>query len=591
MHNIDRKKVWAGGVVLILYFFISAWIFVPLIKAYMLIKEGGSKTIDLSIMNKLYKNPFLCIAELTNKQCFLSWLIISLICLGAFFIFAYSSRDKSTGVNYLPDVGTHGTAGFMTRSEATKVLNIGTGDGIIFGKLGKEIASLPPDTYFNRHVAVFGASGSMKSRAYVRTNILQLSEEGHSMILTDPKGELVRDTAVFLRDMGYIIKVFNLVDMTRSDRWNPMDEITGDIDAQTFTEVVIANTKIPGTKGSDPFWDRAEQNLLKALVMYVAKEYPEGEKHLASVYSLLAMADPKRISTIFARLPADHPAKMPYNIYAQANDTVRTGVVIGLGTRLQVFQNQLVQRLTSTSDIDITLPGKQKCAYFAVFPDTDSTFDFLAGLFFSFLFIKLMRYADMHGGYGQQHVYFLLDEFTNIGAIPDFTKKISTMRSRNLHASIVFQNIAQLKNRYPNDAWQEIIGNCDSRLFLGATDVMTARFVTDLLGKSTVKTINTRKRAGLEGVFDFGTVSYGTSSRNLLNADEILRLPHQEAILVLRGQKPLILNKMDYTTHPLSRRLKPQQLPKSTWSYEVNTKKTHNTTTAKEAEPQEDTFW
>jgi type IV secretion system protein VirD4 len=140
------------------------------------------------------------------------------------------------------------------------------------------------------------------------------------------------------------------------------------------------------------------------------------------------------------------------------------------------------------------------------------------------------------------------------------------MRSRGLHASIIFQNIAQLKNRYPNDAWQEIIGNCDSRLFLGATDVMTSQFVADLLGKSTVRTINTRKKAGLEGMFDFGDISYGTSQRNLLNADEILRLPPEKAILSLRGQKPLMLDKMDYTKHPLARKLIPQQATEKEWA-------------------------
>jgi type IV secretion system protein VirD4 len=573
MPEVNYKKIWLIGFGIVLYFFISAWVFVPLIKAYRIISTSslataaGGKIPDLSEVWALYKSPFLCLGELIDGDLFGTWLIISLIALGLLLVLAYTVKNKNTGIEYLPDVGTHGTAGFMTKDEAEKVLNIGTPNGIIFGKLGSQVVSLPPDAYFNRHVAVFGASGSMKSRAYVRTNILQMAKEGHSMIMTDPKGELVRDTTSFLQDMGYTVRVFNLVNMTKSDRWNPIGEIANDIDAQTFTEVVIANTKIPGAKGSDPFWDRAEQNLLKALVMYVVKEYMDGEKNLASVYSLIGTADPKKIDRIFNALPANHPAKMPYNIYAQANDTVRTGVVIGLGTRLQVFQNSLVQQLTATSDINLTQPGREKCAYFAVFPDTDSTFDFLAGLYFSFIFIKLMRYADANGGHGDKDVYFLLDEFPNIGAIPDFTKKISTMRSRGLHASIVFQNIAQLKNRYPNDAWQEIIGNCDSRLFLGATDVMTSQFVADLLGKSTVKTVNTRKKAGLEGMFDFGDISYGTSQRNLLNADEILRLAPNKEILVLRGQKPLLLDKMDYTTHPLAKRLRPQQsYEPSSWS-------------------------
>ncbi|ERM90830.1 hypothetical protein O163_13745 [Caldanaerobacter subterraneus subsp. yonseiensis KB-1] len=268
------------------------------------------------------------------------------------------------------------------------------------------------------------------------------------MVITDPKGEIFRDMAEFLKNRGYTVKIFNLVSMKHSDRWNPIETIQDDIDAQLFVEVIITNTKVTAAKSGDPFWDRAEQNLLKALALYVAMEYPEHERNLASVYSLLASAEPKAVETIFKGLPNSHPAKMPYNIYAQANENVRTGVIIGLGTRLQVFQNKLVQKITETSDIDLELPGKEKCAYFCISSDTDSTFDFLAGLFFSFLFIKLTRYADMNGGTLNPNVYFLLDEFPNIGAIPDFTKKISTMRSRGIHSTVVFQNISQLKNRY-----------------------------------------------------------------------------------------------------------------------------------------------
>ena len=161
-------------------------------------------------------------------------------------------------------------------------------------------------------------------------------------------------------------------------------------------------------------------------------------------------------------LPKGHPAKAPYNIFKQAGDKVRGGVIVGLGARLQVFQNELICQITNRNDIDLVLPGKEKCAYFCITSDQDSTFDFLASLFFSFLFIKLVRFADAEGVDGQLPipVNFILDEFPNIGAIPDFKKKISTVRSRNIAVSVIFQNLAQLRNRYPNDEWQEILGNC-----------------------------------------------------------------------------------------------------------------------------------
>lgn len=553
------------------YAFASIWIFVPLIKAYYVLKAYDKKTpLNLSFIGQMYKNPFLSLKAIGEKHVLISWLFLFAISIFFVAILALITRDQSRGITYLKENGTHGTSNWMTLAEAKKILGVGTNKGLIFGKKGGKIITLPEKSYFNRNVAIFGAPGSMKSRAYVRTNILQLANEGKSIVLTDPKGELFRDMSLFLKKMGYIVKVFNLTNMQHSDRWNPISEVRDDIDAQMFAEVVIANTKILGSKGSDPFWDRAEQNLLKALVLYVINELPEKDRNLASVYSLLASAEPKRIDQLFKVLPYDHPAKMPYNIYMQANETVRTGVVIGLGTRLQVFQNKLVQKVTETSDIDLTLPGKERCAYFCIFSDTDSTFDFLAGLFFSFLFIKLTRYADYRGGTGEKHVYFLLDEFPNIGAVPDFTKKISTMRSRGLHCSVIFQNIAQLKNRYPNDAWQEIIGNCDSRLFLGGTDIMTAQFVSDLLGEATVKDVSHRKKAGLDGVFDFGDVSISAKPRKLLKPDEILRLEHQNAILLLRGQKPLLIEKMDYTRHPLAKHIEPMPVSeyKPEWAKE-----------------------
>lgn len=556
-------KILLGLITFLLYAFLTAWLFVPLIKTFKLLSkldpQAGTK-IDFTPVKQMYANPLLSLKELADPgmmKAYLIFLLVSIPAIIVLVILARATDYRTQGVKYLREDGTHGTANWMTVQEAKKILGIGTNKGLILGRTGSRVVTLPPDSFLNRNVAIFGSPGSMKSRAYIRTNILQLAKEGQSMVITDPKGEIFRDMAQFLRNRGYTVKVFNLVNMKHSDRWNPIETIQDDIDAQLFVEVIISNTKAASTKSGDPFWDRAEQNLLKALALYVAMEYPEHERNLASVYSLLASAEPRAVDSVFKTLPNSHPAKMPYNIYSQAGETVKTGIIIGLGTRLQVFQNRLVQKITETSDIDLELPGREKCAYFCISSDTDSTFDFLAGLFFSFLFIKLTRYADINGGMLNPNVYFLLDEFPNIGAIPDFTKKISTMRSRGIHSSVVFQNISQLKNRYPNDAWQEIIGNCDTRLFLGCTDVATAQFVSDLLGQATVEARTHRKHAGLEGLFDFGDISISTQKRPLLTPDEILRLDHKNAIVILRGEKPFLVEKMDYTEHPLSKEIKP----------------------------------
>ncbi|PJI10260.1 conjugal transfer protein TraG [Clostridium sp. CT7] len=565
-----------------LYFIACIYLLTPLVVLKQQLNRAGimnSSTIDLSAIGDMYKNPLesfsMIISDCTVRKGFLlGFLLFTIILVILYFLFRnMETGEEQNGVNYLKDNGTQGTANWMDNEKTKKVLGVGTENGMVFGTIKdgikNKMVTLPPDTFFNKNIAVFGASGSMKSRSFVRPNIMQIAELGESMILTDPKAEIFESMSQFLKDKGYNVKALNLVNMVNSDRWNPLNEITDDISAQSFAETVMANTKAPGAR-QDEFWDKTEMNLLKALVLYVVKENPEEERNLSAVYSMLALNDPSTIDAVFRALPPSHAAKMPYNIYSQASENVRTGVVIGLGSKLQVFQNKLVQDLTSTSDIDLTMPKKEKCAYFCITSDMESTFDFIAGLFFSFLFIKLVKYADYEVKEGQKDVYFILDEFPNIGAIPDFTKKISTMRSRGISSCVIFQNIAQLQNRYPNNGWSEIIGNCDSRLFLGATDIITAEFVSKLLGTATVNDVSLSKSAGFEGMIDFGKITNRAVKRNLMNPDEILRLPNEKEILILRGQKPLILDKMDYTKHRLSKFMRPIKVSdyKPDWTQE-----------------------
>ncbi|URZ05937.1 VirD4-like conjugal transfer protein, CD1115 family [Clostridium felsineum] len=379
-----------------------------------------SSGVDLSQIGDMYKNPLESFSMILSdgkvlKGFLLAFLLFSIILVVLYFLFKnMETGEEQSGVNYLKDNGTQGTANWMDNEEAKKVLGVGTEKGMVFGTIKdgikNKMVTLPPDTFFNKNIAVFGASGSMKSRSFVRPNIMQIAELGESIILTDPKSEIFESMSQFLRDKGYNVKALNLVNMINSDRWNPLNEVEDDISAQSFAETVMANTKEPGAR-QDEFWSKTEMNLLKALVLYVVKENPEEERNLSAVYSMLALNDPSTIDAVFRALPSTHPAKMPYNIYSQASENVRTGVVIGLGSKLQVFQNKLVQNLTATSDIDLTLPKREKCAYFCITSDMESTFDFIAGLFFSFLFIKLVKYADYAPKEGQKDVYFILDEF------------------------------------------------------------------------------------------------------------------------------------------------------------------------------------
>ena len=295
---------------------------------------------------------------------------------------------------------------------------------------------------------------------------------------------------------------------------------------------------------------------MKAFEFYFL-ENKLSQNTLTDIYQTIASGDIKALDNMFRGLPQDSPARMSYNIYASGSDTIKASVLTGLGTRLQAFQNKELQELTNATDIDLSLPGKKPCIYYVISSDVDSSRDFLVALFFTFLFIKLVRYADSRDdGKCENDVYFFLDEFANIGEIPDFNKKISTVRSRGIALIPIVQNIGQIKNRYPMDTWQEIIGNCDFRLCLGAADTLTAQYFSDLLGVATAETQSIRKDAGIEGNLEYGQKNVSTLKRNLLNADEILRIPYNQLLVNIRGNKPLLLNKMIYTEHELAKRLK-----------------------------------
>ena len=483
-----------------------------------------------------------------------TWIIIniSLFCI-AIVAFLYSGKGARLEPAFKSNI--FGSADWAGLADMRRVFDLSLSPGILFGRLAGRPVVLPPIAGGNRNVAVLGPPGSGKSRAYVRNNMFQAVSSGWSVIMTDPKGELTRDFRQFFIDNGYEVKVFNLVNMTHSDRWNPLMAVKTDIDAQLFCETVIANTEVPGKKGGDAFWSRAENNLLKALTLYVINELPPSKRNIGEVYKMLASGDDKYLDKIFKALSFDHPAKMPYNIYCETSEQVRSGVVIGLGTRLQVFQNELVRALTETSDISLVAPGKQKCAYFCIISDMNRAFDFLASLYFSFLFIELTGYADKGEGELKVPTNFLLDEFCNIGHIPDFTKKISTMRSRGIACSVIFQSITQIKSFYPNDEWETILADCDSWLVLGVKDVTSAKYISEHLGTGTIETQSLSKP--VSDIFGLGLVQVSHQRRALLNPDEIARMPKTQAILSAYGLKPAKLTKMDFTKHPMSKNLVP----------------------------------
>ena len=470
--------------------------------------------------------------------------------------------DRSRNLIYSTK-GTYGTSGFMPKKEISEVLDL-VGDvkkhgGTILGKMDGKAVCVPRETRLNANLAVYGASGSMKTRAFCVNRILQSAARGESLVITDPKSELYEKTSEYLRAEGYEVKVFNLVTPEASDSWNCLCEIEGEeLMAQLFCDVIIKNT---GSERGDHFWDSAEMNLLKALVLYVEQGYPPDKKNIGEVYKLLALCSEKELNDLFEQIPTVHPAKAPYAIFKQASETVRSGVIIGLGSRLQVFQNKQIRNITAFDEIDLELPGKKPCAYFCITSDQDSTFDFLSSLFLSFVFIKLVRYADKNCPDGKLPVpvHVLGEELTACGVIPDLSRKISVIRSRNISMSCVFQNLAGLQNRYPYNQWQEILGNSDIQLFLGCVDELTAKYISDRSGEVSIAVTSKAKQLGTWRVSDY-TPEYretsGVGKRKLLTMDEVLRLPINKALVIIRGRKVLQVDKFDYTNHPEASKLK-----------------------------------
>lgn len=466
-------------------------------------------------------------------------------------------KDEERNFEY-SDKDTYGTSRWMDEEETSRVFNeydsIADTKEIIIGRDLKtnKILTMPDDSILNRHKAVIGGSGSGKSAACVRGDMLQMVKRGDSMVITDPSGELYESMSGYLKDNGYNVKIFNLVDMEHSDSWNCLAEIeNSDINAQIFADTIIQNTD--GEKGGGDFWSKCAMNLLKAVCLYVAKS-PVIPTNLGEAYKLLAGRSAAELDQLFDAMPMNEDtqaAKLAYNIYKKASDNVKGGVLIDLGSRLQVFQGSLVRKITSYDEIKLEDLGTKKSAFFIVTSDQHSAFDFLAVLFYAMLFIKIVKVAREHGGKLPVSVNFLLDEFSNIGAIPDFKKKISTVRKYNVNITVIVQNIAQIQNRYPHGQWEEILGNCSTTVFLGCTDNTTAKYISECTGTATV-VVESRSGGSGGGVLAPQDIkeSYGLGKRAVMNPDEVKQMPSDEQIVFIQGEKPKKMKKIFYFERP-----------------------------------------
>lgn len=521
-----------------------------------------------ALMGPIHFDPFRCWASAFTPQGLRGMLSVVVlgVCVAAYIKLhdKFGSKDLDARNFARSGRGTYGTAGWMDEKELKSVLEVSSpakARGIILGRNEKgSVICLPEDTRLNKHIAVFGASGTMKSRSVIRPALFQSIRRDESVVVTDPKSEIYSDTVELFRKNGYTVRVYNLLQPDLSDSWNCMFDLGGDtLMAQVLTDVIIANTK--GDSKGDHFWDNGEANLLKSLILYVDQDPSRtpDERNLPAVYQMLTQNTEQQLSALFDRIPMTHPAKAPFTLFSQASDNVRAGIILGLGTRLQVLQSEAVRKITRYSDIDLAEPGKTKCVYYIILDDQNSSLEFLSSLFFAFLFIKLVRYADSTPDQRcKVPVNIVLDEMNNIGVIPDFGRRLSTVRSRAMQVVMVCQNLPQIQNRYPNNLWAELLGNADTQLMLGCTDDVSAEFFSVRSGDMTVEvnsTMTTRQSIAIAQVIPLYRYSEGLGRRRLLTPDEVLRLPNDDVLIIIRGHKILRAKKFDYTGHPFAKEM------------------------------------
>lgn len=407
----------------------------------------------------------------------------------------------------------------------------------------------------NLNTLVIGGSGAGKTRFYGKPNIMQCNT---SFVILDPKGEILRDTGNLLEKEGYVIRVIDLIDMSKSHGYNPFAYIQDDKDVLKLITNLIRNTTPKGAQSNDPFWEKSETALLEALCLYLINEAPEEEQNFSMVMEMIVAAEPKEddedyispLDELFIELEKDKPESLAlkqYKIYKQAAGKTAKSILISVGVRLAAFNLESIASLTHYDELELEKMGERKTALFAVIPDNDSTFNFLIGMLYTQLFQMLYYSADIiHHGELPIPVHFMMDEFANVALPDEFDKLLATMRSRRIFVSIIIQNLAQIKALY-KDAWESIVGNCDELYYLGGNEQSTHKFMSEYLGKETLDTNTYGKSSGRNGNY---STNYQQAGRELLTADEVRLLDNDYALLFIRGELPILDKKYNILKHP-----------------------------------------
>ena len=407
----------------------------------------------------------------------------------------------------------------------------------------------------NLNVLVVGGSGAGKTRFYAKPNIMQCNT---SFIIADPKGEMLRSVAPLLLEKGYDVKVFNLITPSNSDGYNPFTYIRTDEDVIKLITNLIQNTTPKNAQQNDPFWEKSEIALDTALMLYLLHEAPPEEQNFEMLMFLIENAatmedddDYKSpVDILFDGLEEEKPehiAVKQYKIFKQASGKTAKSILISAAVRLAAFNLPEIARMTSYDNLDLGSMGEKKKAIFCVIPDNDNSFNYLVGMLYTQAFQELYYRADhKHGGELPIPVHFVMDEFANVALPDNFERLLATMRSRRISVSIIIQNMAQLKALF-KDSWESLVGNCDTMLYLGGNEQSTHEYISKMLGK---ETIDTRTRGITRGSHGSSNTNYQNAGRELLTLDEVRLLDNSNALIFIRGEKPIMDKKFDILSHP-----------------------------------------
>lgn len=471
-----------------------------------------------------------------------------LICSGAYVVglLLYSSTRQRTRDGEEHGSATWGSAREVNRMFAQKKCKILTRHVRLGLDSKKHRRSL--------NVLVIGGSGAAKTRSYVLPNVL---EANTNYVITDPKSEVLLATGGYLKDKGYDVRVLNLVNLEESDGYNPFRYLRDEKDVLKLVNNLIQATTPKESKSSDPFWEKSETALLQAIILMLFQEAPEYEQNFSMVMRVLEYAEVKEeddehvspLDMLFAKLEKEKPnsvAVRQYKVFKLASGKTAKSILVSTAVRLAAFNLPQIKAITDHDDMDLYTLGERKVALYAVIPDNDQTFNFLVSLLYAQAFQALYYSADqIHHGALPRHVHFVLDEFAAM-PLPGFTRELATMRSRNISASTIIQNMAQIKELY-KDSWETIPGNSDSILYLGGNESSTHEYISKMLGKATIDTKTHGETKGRSGSW---STNFQMSGRELLTPDEVRKLDNNYCLLFIRGAKPVMDLKYDLMRHP-----------------------------------------